>query len=189
MGIIQAGSLIRLFNMRHIGDIVFYGFPDNLVIDSMGTGRIPTVEMYCAKTGEFVMSVFTTMMRQQYIDSLTNRERNMLFSALLHAMKTMGSRFLVTVDCIRFQDKNGKAYLVVNSPKLVEAFRNREEYSLIRGRRIRNSLSLIVAMARFVNIPAVQLILPIRELTESNVQHCLQHVVSLIRYAFTYVRD
>lgn len=187
MGIIQAGSLIRLFNMRPIGEIVFYGFPDNLIIDSMGTGRIPTVEIYYAKTGEFVISVFTTMMRQQYIDSLMNRERNMLLSALLYTMNLIDSRFLITVDCVNTSSKDRKAYLVVNSLRLVERFRNREEYALIEGKRVRNSLSLIVAMARFMKIPAVQLILPIRELSESNVQLCLQHLVSLIKEAFVYM--
>jgi predicted ATP-grasp superfamily ATP-dependent carboligase len=187
MGIIQAGGLIRLFNMRPIGEIVFYGFPDNLIIDSMGTGRVPTVELYYAKTGEFVISVFTTIMRQQYIDSLTNKERNMLLSALLYTMSLIDSRFLITVDCVSTARKDGKAYLVVNSPRLVERFRNREDYTLIEGKRIRNSLSLIVAMARFMKIPAVQLILPIRELAESNVQLCLQHLVSLIKEAFAYI--
>jgi predicted ATP-grasp superfamily ATP-dependent carboligase len=187
MGVIQAGSLVRLFNMKPIGEVVFYGFPDNLIIDSMGVGKIPTVEIYYAKTGDFGISVFTTMMRQQYIDSLVNRERNMLLSALLYAMKLMDSRFLITVDCINMANKNGKAYLIVNSSKLVERFRNREEYSIIERRRVRNSLTLAVAMARFLKIPAVQLILPIQELTESRVQQCLQHMVSLIKDAFTFI--
>ncbi|MBO3769518.1 MAG: hypothetical protein QXS51_05520 [Thermoproteota archaeon] len=187
MGVIQAGNLIRLFNMKHIGEVVFYGFPDNLIIDSMGTGRIPTVDIYYAKTGDFVVNVFTTMMRQQYIDSLLNRDRNMLFSALLHVMRLMDSRFLITVDCISRTSRDEKAYLVVNSSKLVEKFKENKEYTLIEGRRIRNSLSLIVAMAKFVGIPALQLIFPIRELDENNVQLCLQHVVSLIKDAFAYV--
>jgi len=187
MGVIQAGSLIRLFNMKHIGEIVFYGFPDNLIIDSMGTGRIPTVDIYYAKTGDFVISVFTTMMRQQYIDSLENRERNMLLSALLYVMRLIDSRFLLTVDCISMRNRDGGAYLLVNSPRLVKKFRNKEGYVLLERKRVRSSLSLIVAMARFMKIPAVQLILPIRELTESSVQHCLQHVVSLIKDALNYV--
>ncbi|MDW8033944.1 MAG: hypothetical protein RMI79_03275 [Nitrososphaerota archaeon] len=187
MGIIQAGNLIRLFNMKHIGEIIFYAFPDNLIIDSMGVGRIPTIDIYYAKTGDFKVSVFTTMIRQQYIDSLLNRERNMLFSALLYVMKLMDSRFLITVDCISRTSRYEKAHLIVNSSELVERFKGSEEYTLIEKRKIRNSLSLIIAMARFVKIPALQLILPIRELTEDNVQRCLQHLVSLIKDAFAYV--
>ncbi|MEM1557364.1 MAG: hypothetical protein QXR44_01850 [Thermoproteota archaeon] len=173
--------------MRHIGEVIFYGFPDNLIIDSMGAGRIPTVEIYYAKAGDFVISVFTTMMRQQYIDSLMNRERNMLLSALLYTTKLIDSRFLITVDSISTKIEDEKAYLLVNSTRLAERFKYREEYALIKGKRVRSSLSLIVAMARFMKIPAVQLILPIRELTESSVQHCLQHLVSLIKEAFNHI--
>lgn len=189
MGVIQAGNLVRLFNMRPIGEIVFYGFPDNLIVDSMGIGKIPTVDIYYAKTGDFRVSVFTTMVRQQYIDSLSNRERNMFFSALLYVMKLIDSRFLITVDCVNTIGRNKKAYLVVNSSKLAERFKNREDYVLIKSRRIRSSLSLVVAMARFQKITAAQIILPIRELTESKVQQGFQSLVGLIKDALVFTSE
>jgi predicted ATP-grasp superfamily ATP-dependent carboligase len=189
MGVIQAGNLVRLFNMRQVGEIVFYGFPDNLIVDSMGVGKIPTVDIYYAKTGGFGVSVFTTMVRQQYIDSLSNRERNMFFSALLYVMKLIDSRFLVTVDCVSTIGKNRKAYLIVNSSKLAERFRDREDYVLIKSRRIRSSLSLVVAMARFQKIPAAQIILPLRELTESKVQQGFQSLVGLIKDALVFIGE
>lgn len=187
MGVIQAGNLVRLFNMRPVGEIIFYGFPDNLIVDSMGVGKIPTVDIYYAKTGDFGVSVFTTMVRQQYIDSLANRERNMFFSALIYVMKLIDSRFLVTVDCVSTTGRNSKSYLIVNSSKLAEMFKNREDYVLIKDKRVRSSLSLIVAMARFQKIPAVQIILPIRELTESKVQQGFQSLVGLIKDALAFI--
>ncbi|MEM2941541.1 MAG: hypothetical protein QW304_08355 [Thermoproteota archaeon] len=189
MGVIQAGNLVRLFNMKPVGEIVFYGFPDNLIVDSMGIGKIPTVDIYYAKTGGFGVSVFTTMVRQQYIDSLSNRERNMFLSALLYVMKLIDSRFLVTVDCVNTIGRNKKAYLIVNSSKLAEKFRDREDYVLIKNRRVKSSLSLVVAMARFQKIPAAQIIFPIRELTESKVQQGFQSTVGLIKDALAFIGE
>jgi predicted ATP-grasp superfamily ATP-dependent carboligase len=180
MGVIQAGNLVRLFNMRPVGEVVFYGFPDNLIVDSMGVGKIPTVDIYHARTGDYNVSVFTTMVRQQYIDSLGNRERNMFFSSLLYTMKLVGSSFLLTIDCINVSRKNRKSYLIVNSSKLAERFKDREEYVLVKRRRLRSSLALAVAMARFQNIPALQIVMPARELTESRVQHGFQSLVSIV---------
>ncbi|MBO3842851.1 MAG: hypothetical protein FGF48_10640 [Candidatus Brockarchaeota archaeon] len=189
MGVIQAGNLVRLFNMRPIGEIVFYGFPDNLIVDSMGVGKIPTVDVYHARTGDFNISVFTTMVRQQYIDSLGNRERNMFFSSLLYAMRLVGSSFLLTIDCVNASSKNRKAYLIVNSSKLAERFKDREEYILVKGRRLRSSLTLAIAMARFQKIPALQIVLPIRELTESRVQHGFQSLVSIINDVLAFIGE
>jgi len=180
MGVVQAGNLVRLFNMKPVGEIVFYGFPDNLIVDSMGVGKIPTVDIYHARTGDYNVSVFTTMVRQQYIDSLGNRERNMFFSSLLYTMKLVGSSFLLTIDCINVSRKNRKSYLIVNSSKLAERFKDREEYVLVKRRRLRSSLALAVAMARFQNIPALQIVMPARELTESRVQHGFQSLVSIV---------
>jgi len=180
---------VRLFNMKPVGEIVFYGFPDNLIVDSMGVGKIPTVDIYHARTGGFNISVFTTMVRQQYIDSLGNRERNMFFSSLLYAMKLVGSSFLLTIDCVNVSGKNRKAYLIVNSPKLAERFKDREEYILVKGRRLRSSLALAVAMARFQKFPALQIVLPIRELTESRVQHGFQSLVSIINDALAFIGE
>ncbi|MGQ9597376.1 MAG: hypothetical protein ACUVQY_08205 [Thermoproteota archaeon] len=187
MGIIQAGNLARLFNMRQIGEIVFYAFPDNLFVDSMGVGRIPTVDIYYAKVGNIGMSVFTTTIRQQYIDSLMNRERNMFFSSLLYTMKLIGSRFLITVDSISDANRNRKTYLITNSSRLVGLLKNKENYVLIKNRRMRNSLALIVSMARFQNIPAIQVIFPIREVTESKIQHSFQNLIDLIKDVMIFV--
>jgi hypothetical protein len=189
MGVIQAGNLVRLFNMKPVGEIVFYGFPDNLIVDSMGVGKIPTVDIYHARTGDYNVSVFTTMVRQQYIDSLGNRERNMFFSSLLYTMRLVGSSFLLTIDCVNVSRKNRKSYLIVNSSKLAERFMDREEYVLIRSRRLRSSLALAVAMARFQKIPALQIVLPIRELTESRVQHGFQSLVSIINDALAFIGE
>ncbi len=189
MGVIQAGNLVRLFNMRPVGEIVFYGFPDNLIVDSMGVGKIPTVDVYHAKTGDFNISVFTTMVRQQYIDSLGNRERNMFFSSLLHAMRLIGSRFLLTIDCTNVVGKNKKTYLIVNSSKLAERFKNNEDYALIKGRRVKSSLTLAVAMAKFQKMPAIQIILPAKELTESRVQRGFQNLVNIINDALSFIGE
>jgi hypothetical protein len=187
MGVIQAGNLVRLFNMKPVGEIVFYGFPDNLIVDSMGVGKIPTVDIYHARTGDYNVSVFTTMVRQQYIDSLGNRERNMFFSSLLYTMRLVGSSFLLTIDCVNVSRKNRKSYLIVNSSKLAERFMDREEYVLIRSRRLRSSLTLAVAMARFQRIPALQIVMPVRELTESRVQHGFQSLVSIINDVLAFI--
>jgi len=187
MGVIQAGNLVRLFNMKLVGEIVFYGFPDNLIVDSMGVGKIPTVDIYHARTGDYNVSVFTTMVRQQYIDSLGNRERNMFFSSLLYTMRLVGSSFLLTIDCVNVSRKNRKSYLIVNSSKLAERFMDREEYVLIRSRRLRSSLTLAVAMARFQRIPALQIVMPVRELTESRVQHGFQSLVSIINDVLAFI--
>jgi len=189
MGVIQAGNLVRLFNMRPVGEVVFYGFPDNLIVDSMGVGKIPTVDIYHARTGDYNVSVFTTMVRQQYIDSLGNRERNMFFSSLLYTMKLVGSSFLLTIDCVNVSRKNRKSYLIVNSSKLAERFKDREEYVLIRRRRLRSSLTLAVAMARFQRIPALQIVMPVRELTESKVQHGFQSLVSIINDVLAFIDE
>ena len=180
---------MRLFDMKPVGEIVFYGFPDNLIVDSMGVGKIPTVNIYHARTGGFNISVFTTMVRQQYIDSLGNRERNMFFSSLLYAMRLVGSSFLLTIDCVNVSSKNRKAYLIANSSKLVERFKDKEDYVLVKGRRLRSSLTLAVAMARFQKIPALQLVLPIRELTESRVQHGFQILASIINDVLPFIAE
>lgn len=179
--------MARLFNMRQIGEIVFYAFPDNLFVDSMGVGRIPTVDIYYAKVGNIGMSIFTTTIRQQYIDSLMNRERNMFFSSLLYAMKLIDSRFLITVDSISDANSNRKTYLITNSSKLVELLKNKENYVLIKNRRMRNSLALVVSMARFQNIPAIQVIFPIHEVTESKIQNSFQNLIDLIKDVMIFV--
>ncbi|MGQ9479651.1 MAG: hypothetical protein ACUVQ0_06555 [Thermoproteota archaeon] len=189
MGIIQASNLVRLFNMRQIGEIVFYGFPDNLLVDTMGIGKIPTIDIYYGKAGDFGVSVFTTMIRQQYIDSLLNRERNMLYSSILYTMKLINSKFLLTIDSISSRDTEEKTYLIVNSRKIVERFNDRSDYILIRHRRIRSSLTLPVAMTRFENILAAQILMSIRGLTEDNVNAGFQKLVNFIKEALTLIGE